>query len=297
VLFASSSKPTAVASLPYTKNGFQILVSVPRRSLGHALERFSEEVERRVVHLGRMTRGRPFRVVAHVDGRLVSLPPTERRRLESTLARITGSPIQARGGAHEFWVIGRRELPRFLLGWRLPQPSRPLPVAGALSAGLSDLLTRASQPRDDDIFLDPFAGSGALGAARLAYPSRIVYLSDAAGVSSQATRSARSRVRYLREDALSLPSLDDGHISAIVTDPPWGEFDPAVGDYGAFLAGMWTSFARVLDRACARVVILMARRRAGDTIAAAAVVAYAVDARYDILVNGHPATAIRFVPR
>jgi hypothetical protein len=295
-LFTTGSSSSSVGGLPYVNNGFRIILDVPRRSLGAAMNAIANAVD--AGHPGVEVRRRPFRVMAHIDGELASLPKSERRRLEDALARSSGGRAEPRGGSDEFWILGRRGLPRLLLGWRLPQRERDrAAAAGALSAPLAHLLVRLSLPRDDDSFLDPFAGSGAIGLARLALPARAVVLSDTAGVAPLPSHSATSLTRSLREDALSLPSIGDREVSVIVTDPPWAEFAATPKpDYEAFLADMWKSFARVLDPRHARVVVLFARRLADEAVAAARRAEFDVDTRHDILVNGHPAAALRLRP-
>jgi hypothetical protein len=146
------------------------------------------------------------------------------------------------------------------LAERLPRRETG-PPRGALSPELSTLLVAASEPASHDVFLDPFAGSGALVAVRLRSPThRVVYNDPHPPRRLPATLAGRGRLVLHTEDALSLPSIRAGSVNAIVTDPPWGEHDRNLGDYAAFAAALSASFARVLRPATGRAVVLVTRR-------------------------------------
>jgi tRNA G10 N-methylase Trm11 len=100
------------------------------------------------------------------------------------------------------------------------------------------------------------------------------------------------RVEILDEDALVLPSIADGSVTAVVTDPPWGEHAELDVPYEDFAKAMVTNLERVLHPRHGRLVLLLGRR-----------VAYRVSSvwdssplrlrdSYDILVNGHPASVL-----
>jgi tRNA G10 N-methylase Trm11 len=99
-------------------------------------------------------------------------------------------------------------------------------------------------------------------------------------------------VRLLAEDALSLPSIGDGEIDAIVTDPPWGEFTDTGMTYQAFVSRMAENFDRVLHPRKGRFSILVARRQAGTMSASIKAHGFSIREAQGILVNGHPATVI-----
>jgi 23S rRNA G2445 N2-methylase RlmL len=147
------------------------------------------------------------------------------------------------------------------------------------------------------VFLDPFAGSGALVAARLRTPAHRVIYNDLHPPEPRtgllAGLTGRGRLELHAEDALALPSLPAGTVDAIVTDPPWGEHDRDLGDYGVFAAAMSASFARVLRPATGRAVVLVTRRQETAVAAALTAASLTVLDRFPLLVNGHPAAALR----
>ena len=99
---------------------------------------------------------------------------------------------------------------------------------GSVSVELAAMLVAASRPAAADVFLDPFAGSGSLVAARLQYPAKQLWYSDLHLREHRADLDdlVRSkRVRLIAEDALTLPSFADRLLDMVVTDPPWGEYE------------------------------------------------------------------------
>ncbi len=159
----------------------------------------------------------------HVDGQLVSCDPKARAALEAAVAAATGTRLTPRGQCQEYWVIGRREWPMLYFAERLAAASTPKEKPkGALSSELAALLVAASQPTARDVFLDPFAGSGAIVRARLRSPARKVIYSD---IQLDAHRAdvrglAQQGCVALDDDALVVPSVASGSVDAIVTDPP-----------------------------------------------------------------------------
>lgn len=294
LVFETGTQLQSGQSVPYAKNVFAVRAHTPRKG------NLSAEVSRLAAALPslRGPRNPPgFRLMYHIDGQLVSCEPRARQALERAVAAATGLRLTPRGDCQEFWVIGRRESQELYFGQRLKAGDPPAKVKGALSAELSALLVAASEPAAGDVFLDPFAGSGALVLARLRTPARSVTYNDLdlptyRAALPPALKGGR-KVVLLGEDAFDLPSVKTGSVDAIVTDPPWGEHDEEIGDYEQFAASMAESFMRILNAASGRAVVLVNRRN--EEVVAKALEGAGLEI-YDltqILVNGHPATAIR----
>lgn len=293
VLVTTAAKPSLLAELGYVKNGFRVLLDVPRGDVRQAVRRFANDLRRRPELADVGQRLQPFRVMAQVDGTLTSINPADRAALEQELSRATRQRLQPRGMGDEFWVLGRRDLDVLLLGWRLPrQRSKPKPAAGELAPEVCDLLVRASRPTGEDVMCDPFAGSGAIPAARAVRPHRLVWSNDLQRPPSEAHAATlrRHRARVLTEDALRLPSLVEGSVDVVITDPPWGEF----GEPGLDADEFWTRFTATLQRVLSgrgRFVVLVARRLA-EVAERELASGFTLSERHDVLVNGHPATVV-----
>ena len=253
----------ATAPLPYLKNDCQVLYDVPRRTLESALDSFSAALAEGRLQLPRDANGRPFRLMAHIDGQLAPLPRSARVNLENEIRLAARARVEARGMGDEYWIIGRRDLDRFLLARRGARAGSKIRVpAGALAPEVSDLLIRMSEPSKDDRFLDPFGGSHALARARARYPAASIITSDTMFSQKTGLGDLGKHVMVLDDDVRQLPSLADDSVTVIVTDPPWGEHE-SVSDLRKFLVATFTSFARVLAPRGSRVVVLMNRRGVG----------------------------------
>lgn len=287
--------PQRVAALPYLKNAFQIIASVGRGSLDASVARLSQSLQG-VMFPRSPDRSRGFRLMFHIDGALAPVSPRSRATLERMVSARTGLHVQPRGNCQEYWVIGRGALGELLFGARLPKPRRPGKARGAIGHELAAILIAASGPEPRDVFLDPFGGSGSLVLARLDLPVRQAWYADVHLAKHRPAFEARlvrdDRVRLLDEDALRLPSVPDGSVDVIVTDPPWGEYEALDRPYAQFARGIAASFARVLHPARGRYVILVNRANAVILRQALSDAGLTPDATHEILVNGHPATVL-----
>jgi 16S rRNA G966 N2-methylase RsmD len=285
-----------LASLQYVKNAFAVLAEVPRTSLQADIDALTRRLRTSSNLMPKEAHGRAFRLMFSIDGELVGVPAPSRQRLVSVIEARTRGAFNARGGGSgtEFWLIGRRDLDTLLFCERLSTGRAARAARGALATDLSTLLVLASRPRPEDVFLDPFGGSGAIVAARAAWPARSLTDSDlrARQHAPQFSSSGRApRVRVLAEDARTLPSVPDDSIDVIVTDPPWGEYEELDQPYPEFAAAVLACFRRVLKDG-ARVVLLLSRRSADlvdDLLPPHSLV---MQRRLDVLVNGHPSTVL-----
>ncbi|TDO49834.1 putative RNA methylase family UPF0020 [Kribbella sp. VKM Ac-2527] len=289
VLFDSRSEQSKVGSLGYLKNAFAVLATVPRSTPQRAAERVADQVLSTPMLRGQR-RVTSFRTMVSVDGKLVGLPRPAKAKLESAIGRATGARLSTRGGGAEYWLVGRRDLQSMLFCQRLTSGVKN-GAAGSLGADLASLLVTASDPRPDDVFLDPFAGSGAIVLARMSLPYDRVIFSDLAGQPVPTEIRRGRRVSVLAEDALELPSVRTGSVTSVVTDPPWGEYDELGTDFATFAAQMMTGMDRVLDPRRGRLVLLLSRRAAYVTERLWQPANLKLRQSHQLLVNGHPATA------
>lgn len=290
----STSGTKDVARLPYAKNVFIVQKSVSSAHVAGAAKSFEEWLQRG----GSLTLGgnrpRNFRIMAHVNGKLEGIPQRARVGLERHIGRATGTGVQARGDGDEYWLVERRDAAVKYLAWRIPRQRRDKPARGNLSPELSHLLITASDPANSDVFLDPFAGSGALPLARAALPAKEIIASDIDGGFELLT-SAQPKVAKYRRDFFDASAFGDLEANVIVTDPPWGEHDE-IPD--GFLGELARRFRALLSAdQGARLVVLMTRSLAAELASALREAGFSGVRSIEILVNGHPASVIRAVVR
>ncbi len=295
--FSTSSRLVSADAAPFVKNLFRVRGQVRRRSLDATVT----DLARQSGDLRRALGCTAFRVMYHIDGQLVACSPQARQRLESAISVATGLRPEPRGRCQEYWVLGRRDWTTAYLGERLPAGRmRPSSEKGALSSELSALLVSLSRPDPRDVFLDPFAGSGSIVVARLGSPARKVIYND---LDKSKHRSVTERLGLrpglvvLHEDGTAMSGMESAEVSAIVTDPPWGEYNQSISDYLTFARSLAAEFARLLNPRWGRLVLLVSRRNEGQVRESLVEQGFAGEPAIEILVNGHPASVLRAYPR
>jgi predicted RNA methylase len=294
--FSTSARLSSADAVPIAKNLFIVQGRTAKRNLNGTVTDLAKKVRDLPRPLGR----NGFRVMFHVDGRLVAPSPQARQGLEDAVGAATGLRLQPRGKCQEYWVIARRDWPTVYLGERLPgsQAHRPA-EKGSLSGELSALLVSVSRPDPRDVFLDPFAGSGSIVAARLAIPAQKVIYND---LDKSLCRSAAARLGhragliFLHDDGTAMNSVKAAEVTAIVTDPPWGEYGESIGDYAKFTRSLAAEFSRLLNPRWGRLVLLVSRRHAEQMQESLIEHGFAGESPIGVLVNGHPAAVIRGYP-
>ena len=274
--------PADVTELRYLNNTFRVL----KLGFGWTPERLAAEAMKTGVSIS----ARTFKVFTSMENRLSPLGGRLTYRLIETLEAKTGARYDARRAAAEFWLLVRREgISLFML--RLTG-NRRKPAAGELRPELAHVLVRLSRPASDDVFVDLFAGSGALPMERARVkPFKGIFALDrdenlARVLKEKARRikSAKMRRSFFVKvrDALA-NGLDDCMADAVVTDPPWGLFAPIEAD---FYPRFWDECARLLKPG-GRLVALMARH-----LSPAEIPGFRITERCDILVSGQKASVI-----
>lgn len=298
ILINTGAPESKLGSLAYVKNCFAVIGSVPRR---RDLAQSLDSVNRQLLGWSLPRTGKPYRLMFSENGKLASVPANSRSRLEAAISRATGGRLLPRGGGDEYWTITRGALDEVLFCRRLVRRKRPDPPKGALAPDVAQLIVNAvGRSRRTDVILDPFAGSGALIAARIARPYREAICSDVGyadgSAKLQPQLARRAGVRRLSDDARELTSISDDSVDVLVTDPPWGEFDQGSFDQhdlqpAELIGATLVAIHRVL-RDNGRLAMLVARRLAGDVTKQWANSGFTIERSYDLLVNGHPATLL-----
>jgi predicted RNA methylase len=155
---------------------------------------------------------------------------------------------------------------RATVSWRLTPPSFRFrgPDRGFARASLLPTVAHAlvliSDPRPNDRFLDPFAGSGTIVEERASLPaSAVVGLEIDRNVAAVARSNLAGVARLVVADARAMP-FDAESIDVIVTNLPFGRQILDHHSIGALYDATSREFARVLRRGPeARVVILTSR--------------------------------------
>ncbi len=309
ITFSAADDVRHIRALPYLNNCFLIGLQHQNDkdvSPGDALRVVLEDP--RLVPFLRtsLTPGeRSFRLILSHANRTVSCDQALMRHAESFISKHAGANVRRAGADAEFWVIIRREGAVYFakrIGSRR-ENDRDL-AKGELNPEIAYTLCRLSEPSKDDVFLDPFAGSGAIPLARARWPLRLVFATDTdedmvkslrTKVKAVGKKLTRARKRFIvrTDDARRFVRFDDGFVTKIVTDPPWGLFDTSIDDITQFYRDVFSEAARVLAKN-GLFVVLTSQKETVDSFIAGNPGLFMLQERYDILVSGQKAAIFKF---
>ena len=305
IVYKTAAPVARLRARPYLNNSFQVLRSVPRAAgIESALETVANDRGLdAALRIGAGGRERSFRLFLSDENELVSGTPALVARLRRRIEDATGLAFQPARADVQYWLIRRRSGHAYFAR-RLTQRARTEKdlAPGELRPELAHLLVRLSDPTDDDVFLDPFAGSGSIPFARIQSPYGLVYAfdqDDEAVARMKARKQAlpanekhHARKLIVRQaDALALDRIDDGFVSRVVTDPPWGLFRD-LPDPEGFYQAMLRELARV-TRPDGIVVLLSAQKELVQVLLSQFGDALREEERYDLLVAGKKAAVFK----
>lgn len=168
--------------------------------------------------------------------------------------------------------------------------TRPVHVKkGELSPSVAACMAYLARPEEGGRFMDPFAGSGAIGVARMALcKSKRIFLSD---IDSATVTKLRRRIPGRAEieqlDALRLTErFDGGEFTEIACDPPWGLYRPLDADAADFNRRLVENLEYVLAPYGMCVVLTALKTEFANAVKKSGL---DMLERFDILVNGKKA--------
>lgn len=245
---------------------------------------------------------RTFRIITSQENQLVSVDKQLVINLEDNISKNFGLKPNRSLPQVEFWFLSRREGYGFF-GMRLTrhQDYEKSLQKGELRPELANFLCQISEPNSNDIFLDPFAGSGAIPIERAQiFFSKHILASDNNVI---AVNKLKTRVRLLglnisfeNFNALQLDKIVDASIDKIVTDPPWGYFGEKIIDLPKFYSNMLDSFYRVL-RKSGIAIILVGERDSSENLLLKYQTKYTLDKKIYTLVSGKKAGVYKLIKK
>ena len=204
-------------------NTYLVLDQIPRsRHIAFAAQRFAED--RQLMHTVDQTlyrrKIRSVRVMFMEDNQLSSVRGDLRAQLERP---IRAAKIERETPESELVVLQRAEgMAMLLLRLTRGENTRHQLGKNELPAQLAWCMAAMARPRRDGVFLDPFAGSGALTLARAQFAppkSMLTFDLDVEKVRLMKKRLPENAC-VERQDAFTLDErLDKGSVTELVTDP------------------------------------------------------------------------------
>lgn len=239
-----------------------------------------------------------FRIVFSKENQIVPVNSRLQGKLENHFSKLFKLKINRANPDIEIWFLWRNE-GYGVIGVRLTNKSNYEKVLhkGELRPELAHLLCLMSEPDKDDIFLDPFAGSGAIPVERAtSFPYTKIIASDK---DKQIFQKLQKRAGNLglriilgRYDALNLSSLTNESVTKIVTDPPWG-FTKYKENIEEFYTKMLEEFIRVL-KPDGLIVILIGQKELLEKLFAKFSNLKLLN-KYNVLVSGKKAGIYKLV--
>lgn len=241
-----------------------------------------------------------FRIVVSKENEMQAISEQLRRNLEESLTKLTHLRVNRNLPDIEFWFLFRTEGYGFF-GIRLtkhPDYKKILP-AGELRPELANLLCLLAEPSNDDTFLDPFAGYGAIPFQRAKIrPYKKILASDINHERLHFLKTklkALKNISILKEDALNLKSITDSSVDNVATDPPWGYYENTDTDFNVFYEQMLQELGRVLKSK--GIAVILTAKKEEFLASLSKVFAFDLQVKYDILVSGKKAGVYKLVKK
>jgi len=296
VVYRTATSAREIRKLRFFNNSFVLIKQFGKMPVGSLDSLFRQVVQgaglEEFLAGYRFEKGTTFRIVLSHENRMVT---ANRKLLKSLERKIVKSSVLVPYPVKpevEFWFLIRRESPAFF-GLRITGRKKS-PARGGLRPELAHLLCLVSEPGLEDVFLDPFAGSGSIPAERArSFPYRRILVGDSDSKQIEFLRERFKRLKLENVaigcwDALNLKTFEDGSVDKIVTDPPWGFYRAESLDFTEFYGQMLREFYRIL-RPGGLAVVLIAKKDVFEGVLSALSPGFKLLKKYDILVSGKKA--------
>jgi len=238
------------------------------------------------------------RIVISQANQMTSLNHLLLDKIEKIIVQESGLLIDRTNPDLELWILTRSE-GYGLVGIRIIKPQNNLLEKGELRPELANILCLLSEPSANDVFLDPFSGSGAipLERARIA-PFMKIYITDNDQNIVQRLKikaqSLKKPIDVNNWDALKLDRLSNGAVNKIVTDPPWGVYTSLKMESGIFYRKMLQEFIRITVKG-GILVILLTQKEIFDQLIKENQGTVCLEEKYDILVSGKKSAIYKII--
>ena len=234
---------------------------------------------------------RSFRVIISDCNNLVSIDNKVLTKLENIIIKETGHYVNRVKPDIEYWILKRSEgIILFMERIHKHAPFDKQLNKGELRKDLCYFLNYLAKSNQDDIFLDPFCGSGAIIKSRLDNNLTFGKPNLVFGIDINEIQIKALRNQFKKKNKLIFKSInffnnnfEDSFIDRIVTDPPWGMFEK-LDNVKLFYQNMLDEMNRII-KPYGIIVVLTACR---DEIESVNTKLLLLE-KYHILVNGKKA--------
>lgn len=271
ILYETNFEIEQIKKIRYLNNSFLVLEkfelgkgssTILNRMLEATIKN-SKIISQKNLNLGSK---KTFRIFTSLENNLVSVDFNLLEKIEKIISKNLGLKKNIRRPDYEFWYLYRSEKIGFFM-FRITHQKSKL-ERGELRSELANILCWLSEPKAEDVVLDPFAGSGAIPIERAKIEKfKGIFALDKNEIIAKKLKNKIKKIRnkkiqksfFVKGKDFFEVGFDDGFFDSIITDPPWGFFEKVEGGvkklYGKILEKSW----RVL-KAGGRLVLLTARK-------------------------------------
>ena len=242
IIYKTNSSIQKIKNLKFFNNSFLLIKSFKNtNSIEQALNKISKikNLEKEIAKI-LTNKNKSFRIFTSLENKFISVNKTLLKKIEKRIMNLRKEQlkINLKNPQLEFWILKRREnISFFMLRITKNKQNKNL-KKGELRKELSHILCFLSEPKENDTFLDPFAGYGSIPIKRAKLKKvNLIFASDKIK-NYKNEFNKRIQDKKLRDkiipktlDATNLEFFKDNFITKIVTDPPWGEYKKIKKDF------------------------------------------------------------------
>lgn len=299
ILYETKAEPDLICNLQYLNNTFMVLKTFDKLSgtdkdvitkmISETLGDYKNiNIPNREINV--------FKIFASYESNLVSPSGHSVSQLIDKIKQTTKSKYNSVGANTEFWFIARSEKMGFF-ALRITKNKKKL-SPGELRPEIAYILCRLSKPNENDVFCDPFCGSGAIPLERSRIADyRGIFAMDINPDLISALKAKTKKIKnakfnksfFIKCQDFLKNSFEDNFLDVIVTDPPWGYFQNISNDFYDLIMAQ---FARII-KPNGRLILLTAQKDKMKKIPAS----FNQTNKYDILLSGQKAGIFVFIKK
>lgn len=177
---------------------------------------------------------RTFRIITSIENQLVAIDNNSKKNIEKFIIESTNLLLNRSLPDIEYWLLYRNEgYSYFLKRITRHRAYDKILNKGELHPELAYMLNWISEPKDDEVFLDPFCGYGSIPIQRMNIAkAKALYAFD---IDSEMIRYLKNKVSKndreknnfickVSEIGNISNLIENNTVDKIVTDPPWGNY-------------------------------------------------------------------------